>query len=121
MLPLFAAEYTLGDKLLNGTNNPTWIRPTHAAVAGSLGVLFAANTITGVWNLWASKDDPAGRTRRVVHSALMLWSDAGFAWTGLLASDARHSMVAARRHRQVAITSMGLSAAGTALMWLWRD
>ena len=121
MLPLFAAEFALGDRLLNGTNNPTWMRPTHAAVAGGLGTLFLTNTVTGVWNLYDSREDPAGRTRRVIHSALLLWSDAGFAWAGYLAMDARHSMVAARRHRQVALGSMALSTVGSALMWFWRD
>ena len=54
MLPLFASEWVLGDRLLNGTNPPGWMKPTHVGVASALGVLFTVNTVTGAWNLWDS-------------------------------------------------------------------
>lgn len=121
MLPLFAGEYYLGDRLLNGTNPPSWMKPTHVTVAGALGVLFTVNTVTGVWNLWDSRQDPSGRTRRYLHTALMLASDAGFAWAGAVGGDADHSYTAGQHHRNIALGSIALSTAGTALMWFWKQ
>lgn len=121
MLPLFAGEWYLGDRLLNGVNPPGWMKPTHAGVAGALGVLFTTNTVTGAWNLWDSRDDPAGRSRRYIHTGLMLASDAGFLWASAIAGDAKHHFGAGQRHRNVALGSIGLSTIGTALMWFWKD
>jgi len=121
MLPLFAGEWYLGNRLLNGTNPPSWVKPTHVGVAGALGVLFTVNTVTGAWNLWDSREDPAGRTRRYIHTGLMLASDAGFLWTAAIAGDAKHNHDAGNRHRDVALGSIGLSTVGTALMWFWKD
>jgi hypothetical protein len=121
MLPLFAGEWILGDRLLNGVNPPSWMKPAHAGVAGAIGVLFTVNTITGAWNLWDSRADPAGRTRRYLHTGLMLASDAGFAWAGAIGGNAKHNYNTARRHRDIALGSIGLSTAGTALMWFWKD
>ena len=121
MLPLFAGEYYLGDRLLNGTNPPGWVKNTHVGVAGALGVLFTVNTVTGAWNLWDSRSDPAGRTRRYVHAGLMLAADAGFLWTGAIGGDADHGSDAGRHHRNVALGSIAVSTVGTALMWFWKD
>lgn len=120
MLPLFGAEFALGQNLLNDSRPPSWIRSTHAATAIGLGALFTVNTVTGVWNLWDARHDPAGRTRRILHVSLMLASDAGFAATGVLGG-AAHNVNDDRLHRRFAIGSMALAAAGTAMMWLWKD
>ena len=63
MLPLFVTQYVLGDKLLAQkdaqyagtrlTPIDDGLRSTHAVVAGAVGVLFAVNTATGLWNLFA--------------------------------------------------------------------
>lgn len=119
-LPLFAAEYLLGDRLLNG-NGDDGVRNAHLGVAIGLGALFTVNTVTGVWNLVESRKDPAGRTRRLLHSALMLGADAGFAWAGAIGGDASISASVRSRHKTVAIGSMGLATAGTLIMWLWKD
>ena len=119
-LPLFAAEWKLGQDLMDG-NAASWEKNTHAAVAGGLGVLFGVNTVTGVWNLVESRKDPSGRTRRLLHSALMLASDGGFAWAGLIGGNARDDAQVRNRHRTIALTSIGLSTAGTVMMWLWKD
>ncbi len=117
--PLFAAEYLLGDKLMDrGTPVPGWVKPTHVAVAASLGGLFGLNTITGTWNLaegWSQLGD--NRKLVVAHTALMLIADAGFAGAGLIAGDAR-GVDGQRRHRAVAVASMGTAAIGTAIMWI---
>jgi hypothetical protein len=121
MLPLFAGEWYLGDRILNGVNPPGWMKPAHAGVAGALGVLFTVNTVTGAWNLWDSRQDPSGRTRRFLHTGLMLASDAGFAWAGAIGGNAKHDFQTARQHRDIAIGSIALSTAGTAMMWLWKN
>jgi hypothetical protein len=119
MLPLFAAEYALGQNLLNDARPASWLKPTHAGVALGLGTLFTANTVTGAWNLWDSRGDPAGRTRRWIHTTLMLASDAGFAWAGAIGNS--RSVDAERHHRTVALGSIALSTVGVTMMWLWKD
>ena len=121
MLPLFATEYVLGERLLNGTYPPQWVRSAHGVVAGGLGVLFTVNTVTGGWNLWDARHDENDRTRRFLHTGLMLASDAGFMWAGAIAGDDNESGAGAQRHKNVAIGSMALATAGTAMMWLWKD
>ena len=116
MLPLFAAEYALGENLLNDRNPAPWMRTSHEFVAGGLGALFVMNTVTGVWNLWDSRHDRSGRTRRIIHSAVMLASDAGFTWAGVLGSRARDHFADRRPHRNVAIGSIAIASLGTAMM-----
>lgn len=121
MLPLFAGEWYLGDKLLQ-QNHADWVKPAHVVVASGLGVLFVTNTVTGVWNLVESNKDPAGRTRRLLHSALMIAADAGFAYTGLVsAGDASESPENRNRHKNAALVSFGISTVGAGMMWLWKD
>lgn len=118
ILPLFAGEYYLGNKLINGTTD-TNVKPIHRAVAYTIGGVFVVNTVTGVWNLIESRHDAEGRGRRLLHVGLMLAADAGFAYTGTLAGDASSSGPAAKRkHRNAALTSIGLATAGTLTMWL---
>lgn len=121
MIPLFAAEYALGQRLLSTSPRPAWVRPTHIGVAWGTAALFGVNTLTGAWNLWDSRHDENGRTRRIAHTALMLASEAGFAYTGAIANQARTSFDAAHRHRNAALASMGVSIAGTGMMWFWKD
>jgi hypothetical protein len=125
-LPMFATEYVLGSKLLTEENNGPLPRGSslasaHSLVASGLGVLFAVNTFTGVWNLIEARHDPAGRTRRWLHSLTMLAADAGFFWTASVAGAAKRNDAAAAHHRNVAIGSMGLATASTLMMWLWKN
>src|SRR5881392_918724 len=57
MLPLFGAEYYLGQRLLTDNTRPDWLKPAHLGVATGIGALFAVNTLTGAWNLWDSRHD----------------------------------------------------------------
>lgn len=127
MIPLFAAEYSLGQNLMQDASPATWMKPAHGVVAGGVGVLFGVNTITGVWNLWESRDDPSGRTRRIVHSVMMIVSDAGFLATGLTAPGHHHGFTTygdylhrERVHRDIAIGSIALSTIGGGMMWFWK-
>jgi hypothetical protein len=117
MLPLFAGEYALGQKLLNGTAVAGWVKPAHLAGAVGISGLFAINTVTGVWNLKESWHEPQGRLLRLVHSGLMLASEVGMVYTETLANGARRNPDRANQHKRAAIVSMSLATAGTALMW----
>ena len=123
-LPLFAAEWVLGDRLIKEerTGFPSsGLKTAHQAVALGLGGLFAINTVTGLWNLWDSRQDPSGRARRLIHSALMLGADAGFALAGATGGDANETLNDQNRHRTIALTSIGIATVGTAMMWLIHD
>jgi hypothetical protein len=115
-LPLFVGETVVGQQLYNGTGSDS-LRGTHSALAAGIAVLFAANTVTGVWNLWEASKDPNGRTKRLVHGILMLIADAGFVATGALAPDEEEGYGASSgsgrsTHRTVALVSMGIATAG---------
>ena len=94
-------------------------------VAGGIAVLFGVNSITGVWNLWDSRHEPDGRTRRYVHSILMLAADAGFAWAGATApgdeGPGAELDSQRRKHRTIALSSMGISLASYGMMLIWKD
>jgi hypothetical protein len=124
-LPLFAAEYALGQRILNGQESGDFASSStvsaHKVVAGSLGLLFAVNTVTGLWNLYDARHDPAGRTRRYLHALSMLAADAGFLYTASLAGDAQEEQSSANQHRNAALVSMGIATASTLMMWLWKE
>lgn len=128
MLPLFVTQFVLGNKLLgqkedlfaNRRTIPVdkGLRSTHAVVAGAVGALFVVNTTTGLWNLIESRHTQEGRGRRTIHAITMLAADAGFAYTGYLGSQTTdRGLPQGRKHRNVALTSFGISTAGAALMW----
>ncbi len=127
-IPLFVAEYAVGQKLYNGTASES-ARSLHGGLAGATGVLFGVNSVTGVWNLWEGRKDPNGRTRRMIHGILMLGADAGFVATGMLAPDHEEGRFRvpgdsggnAGTHRAVALTSMGVALASYLMMLFWRD
>jgi hypothetical protein len=123
-LPLFAAEIALGQSLYNNT---TFIRGdskrgAHGAVGSAIGILFAANTVTGVWNLWDGRHDPNGRTKRWVHGLLMLVADAGFVATAAAVPN-RESFSGLfnyetdkATHRRLAFGSMGVATVAYTMM-----
>jgi hypothetical protein len=121
-IPLFIGQYVTGEKLMKnpGEGGPKGL---HGALAASVGVLFGVNTVTGLWTLYDSRKDPHGRTRRTLHSILMLAADAGFVWTGSLAPDEEEggSSSQARKHRTVAITSGSVALASYLMMLIWKD
>ena len=121
MLPLFAVSYFSGDAILkasrDGTRAPDWARSVHAPAATGSAILFSANTVTGTWNLWESRGDTNGRTRRILHSVMFMAASGGFVYAGTkLANDAEQSSAKRTEHRNVAIYSMSLSTASWLLM-----
>ena len=117
-LPLFAAEFVTGQELFDNPSNPAgWAETAHTPIAVGLGVLFAVNTVTGVWNLIEARKDPEGRGRRTLHSVLLLAADLGFAMAG--ASGASAADGGSRdTHKAIAYTSMGVALSGY-LMMTW--
>ncbi len=125
-IPLFAAEYVLGSKLYRNPPGSQATQEWHRAVALGVAGLFTVNTITGAWNLWDSRHDPAGRTRRYIHAALMFLADAGFVATGATAPSPRRILFSAQpvnlsTHRTIAMASMGTALASYAMMLFWKN
>ena len=126
-VPLFVAEYAVGNKLYDGDAS-SGVRSTHQALATGIGVLFGVNTVTGVWNLWETRHEAPGRTRRITHAALMLASDAGFVATAALAPEGDEGgeggddggSTGRSRHRAVAIGSMSVALASYLMMYIWK-
>jgi hypothetical protein len=119
MLPLFAAEAVVGEKLFKNPNS-SGLKTAHGWLnAGILG-LFGLDTITGVWNLKEGWHDPNGRARRLIHSLLMLTADVGFVWTDRLAPNRRAvaagNTSGAVTHRDVAIASISAATVGYVIM-----
>jgi hypothetical protein len=124
-VPLFVAEYILGTKLYNNPPGSPSTLNAHRLVALGVAGLFGVNTVTGAWNLWDSRHDPAGRTRRYIHAALMFAADAGFVATGVTAPSRRRILsvgsAGASTHRTIAIASMGTALASYVMMLIWKN
>jgi hypothetical protein len=116
--PLFVTQFVVGEDLYdNGASSGK--RDLHTAIGVGIGALFAANTVTGVWNLWEARHDPNGRRRRLIHGISMLGADVGFVATGLLAPGDEGGG-SRSTHRTVAFTSMGVAAGSYVYMLLTR-
>ena len=122
-IPLFVFQAAAGNELYQkGSGADSWAKNGHRIGAAGLATVFGVNTVTGLWNLWDSRSAPQGRTRRTIHTLLMLASDAGFAYAGIkLSEDAEESAEARRKHRNTAYASMGVALTGAGMMLLWRD
>ena len=119
-LPLFATEVYLGQSLYDG-NGDDAKKGAHAAIGAGIGGLFALNTVTGVWNMWEARKDPAHRKLRLVHGILMLAADGGFAMTASMTPNTRRigPIVLsndAGTHRALALTSIGIATGSYLLM-----
>jgi hypothetical protein len=114
-LPLFAAEYALGESLPSEPGHSGSAKGLHAAVGTGLVTLFFVNTVTGGWNLWQSRHEKDHRTPRMIHGFLMIAANAGFVATAATApSDHNRATFDHDRtvHRNIAIASIGVGTAG---------
>ena len=118
-IPLFVAQYVLGDKLYEGTSGGS-TKSTHSGVAVGIETLFAVNTVTGVWNMWESRKDFNAGRKRFIHGFLMLGAGAGFVATGMLAPDDEGGGENRSTHRNVAIASMAVATASYLIMLIGR-
>ena len=130
MLPLFAAQYALGSRLLDQREDivegeqhtlaSDGLRRAHLFTALGVGTLFISNTTTGVWNLYEDRHNPDHRGLRTVHALTMLLSDVGFVVTGKMGVNGKNGTVAdTKRHHNMAIASMGIATIGASMMWIF--
>ena len=122
IIPLFALQAYAGSQLYrDGSGAASWVKPTHRFGATALATVFTVNTVTGIWNLWDSRAVPQGRTKRYLHTILMLASDAGFTYAGArLSEQAENSSDKRRQHRAWAYGSMATALVGSGIMVIWR-
>ena len=121
MIPLFAVQAVAGNQLFQadkgGALRPEWAKSAHSLGAAAIGTVFTLETVTGLWNLWESRDNEVGRTKRYAHSALLLASDAGFTYAGIkLANEASRDSQARENHKKLSYYSMGVALAGYGIM-----
>jgi hypothetical protein len=122
MVPLFTAQYLVGQELYQGTTGDDGPKDAHETIATGIGALFAVNTVTGAWNLWEARKDPNGRTRRWIHGVTMLTAGAGFLATAAAAPDDDEGASSGKElHRTLAISSASVATAGWLLMLLWKE
>jgi hypothetical protein len=117
-LPLFAGELALGQSLYNNPENGAR-KTAHGIVGAGIVGLFAANSVTGIWNLWESRQDPNGRKLRILHSTLMLAANGGFvaAWATAPSSHRGLPLTANKAtHRDIAVASISVGTVGYLLM-----
>jgi hypothetical protein len=130
-VPLFVGAYFSGRELYNHPDSHGLARDVHGPLAAGIAGLFAVNTITGVWNLWDSRKDPNGRTRRWVHSLMMIAADAGFVAVAVSAPDREHDFggstapptsagSGANTHRGLAIASISVALSSYLMMLVWK-
>jgi hypothetical protein len=120
-LPLFATEVALGQSLYS-TPTKGSRRTAHGLVGAGIVGLFGVNTVTGAWNMFGEdRQDPEGRTLRLVHALLMMAADVGFVATTMSApsSNPREALTFASReatHRNLAYASIGVATTGYLIM-----
>jgi hypothetical protein len=121
-LPLFAGELALGQSIYNDPNaNSSAAKGAHIAVGTAITGLFAVNTVTGVMNMWESRNDPSHHALKLFHGVLMIGADAGFVATFASGPGGRNAVtnIAGKQtHRTIALTSIGL-ATGSYLIMLF--
>lgn len=122
-LPLFAAEFALGQSLYNTPANTGGKRAAHAIVGAGIVGLFGVNTVTGAWNLFGEgRRDTDGRTLRLVHGLLMMAADVGFlatTRTGPNSGSRREALTFEAdkaTHRNLAIASISVGTVGYLMM-----
>jgi hypothetical protein len=122
-LPLFAAELALGQSLYNNSANPGSRRAAHGIVGAGIVGLFAVNTVTGAWNMFGEdRQDPEGRTLRLVHGLLMMAADVGFLATtrsGPNSGSPRQALTfetSKVTHRNMAVASISIATTGYLIM-----
>lgn len=121
IVPIFAAQWVAGERIYKyGNQAPDWAKTTHRAGATALAGIFTVNTVTGLWNLWDSRQTPSGRGLRTFHALSMLAADAGFTYAGVkLSKEAETDFNKRREHRTIALSSMAVTIVSGLAMKLY--
>jgi len=121
VIPIFAAQWVAGERIYKyGNQAPDWAKTTHRAGATALAGIFTVNTVTGLWNLWDSRQTPNGRGLRYFHALSMLAADGGFTYAGVkLSKDAETDFNKRREHRTIALSSMAVTIVSGLAMKLY--
>jgi hypothetical protein len=121
VIPIFGVQWIAGERIYkHGNQAPTWAKTTHRAGATALAGIFTVNTVTGLWNLWDSRQTPSGRALRTFHALSMLAADAGFTYAGVkLSKEAETDFNKRREHRTIALSSMAVTAVSGLVMKLY--
>jgi hypothetical protein len=116
--PLFVAQYIAGEELWKKSRDaPTWAKTGHRVFATALVGTFGVNTVTGLWNLWDSRDDPDHRVMRYTHAITMLLADGAFSYAGsTLATQAQNSLAKRQLHKTITLSAMGVTALSSLIM-----
>jgi hypothetical protein len=117
-LPLFATEYWLGQSMYNNTIT-SGTKTAHGVVGAGIVGLFGVNTVTGVWNMWEARNDPANHKLKLLHGALMIAADVGFVATTTSAPGNSRNvnyLSNEQTHRTLALTSIGIATTSYLLM-----
>lgn len=130
VLPLFAISYFSGQQeLTKGSAAPLWADKVHRPSAYLLAGVFTLNTVTGLLNLSEANRVQHGKTRRWVHAALMLASDAAMIYGVAKApslSTIDDRIAAGKRggwtpHKSFTVASMSLATVGYLMMFVWKE
>jgi hypothetical protein len=123
VIPIFGFQALAGQQIIEkGANAPEWAKVGHRAGATAIAGVFTANVVTGVWNLWDSRSVAEGRGLRYMHAVSMLTASAGFTWAGaFLSKEAEGNGDKQKLHRNVALTSAGLTVVSGILMKVLND
>jgi len=127
-LPLFVANYFVGQDLYNNPGDES-MKSVHVGLVAGTAAVFGVNTFTGAWNLWEGRKDPNHRTKRMTHGILMIAADIGFLATAALAPESEEEGYQAyddftnkkQTHRTVALTSMGIATVSYLIMLFGKD
>ncbi|MBK6423316.1 MAG: hypothetical protein KA180_07960 [Gemmatimonadales bacterium] len=128
--PLFVLEYLAGQKLLEqGSAAPLWAEKVHKPAAYVLAGLFTVNTVTGLINMAEARKVESGKTRRWVHTLMMLAADAGFIYGASVAPSTAKiddRIAGGQRggwtpHKITTVASMSVATAAHVMMYLWKD
>ena len=127
-LPLFVANYFVGQDLYNHPGDES-MKSAHVGLVAGTAAVFGVNTFTGAWNLWEGRKDPNHRAKRLTHGILMIAADIGFLATAALAPESEGEDYQTyddftnrkQTHRTVALTSMGIATVSYLIMLFGKD
>lgn len=126
---LFAWQWYKGDQLMDRARGEGSFdddpKSGHELGAVLITSAFAINAVTGAWNLWEARGTPQGSTARWLHTISMVAAAGGFAYAGLKLTDDiddagtfDDAMQARKNHRNLALTSMGVTVVSGVGMWI---